>query len=197
MAQKLLLYSFRRCPYAMRTRFTLKLCKIPYDQIEVDFKNKPQELLELSPKGTVPVLLIKETGQVIDESLEIMHWALAQTSPCPLPINDNTKRLIIESDTDFKHHLDRFKYSTRYENVDPKHHKIEAEKFLSKLNVLLEKHDFLISNEPSLADVAIFPFIRQYANINLESFNTLAYPQLQKWLTYWINHPIFIMIMQK
>jgi len=181
----------------MRARFALKLCGIEFEKIEVDFKNKPQAMLDLSPKGTVPVLYFKDSGKIIDESLDIIYWALSQKSPSPLMINDEAKMLIEISDTDFKTHLYKYKYHTRHPDTDPAYHKRESEKFLTQLDKLLSQHSYLLTDEPSIADIAILPFVRQYSLIDSDAFQALPFPHLQKWLNHWLSNPIFKAIMEK
>ncbi|MBT8427753.1 MAG: glutathione S-transferase N-terminal domain-containing protein, partial [Erythrobacter sp.] len=125
------LYSFRRCPYAMRARMALSISGAEYEHREVVLRDKPPQMLEVSPKGTVPVL-VTEDGAVLEESLDIMRWALSQNDPEGWLARDDGK-LLAANDGPFKHHLDRYKYSTRYDDVDPEEHGKKALDHLRKL----------------------------------------------------------------
>ncbi|NQY44211.1 MAG: glutathione S-transferase N-terminal domain-containing protein, partial [Legionellales bacterium] len=151
-----LLYSFRRCPYAIRARMSLIYSKISFEIIEVDLKNKPKELIKISPKGTVPVLQTSQ-GEIIDESLDIIHWALKISDPNQwAPQNaleeKNCQELISVNDNHFKYFLDRFKYPNRYEKETNAKDKVEE--FLYKLNNLLTSNQFLITDRITITDVA-------------------------------------------
>lgn len=196
-----LLYTFRRCPYAMRARLAIWKADIRCELREVVLKDKPPSLLEYSPKATVPVLVL-EDGTIIDESLDIMFWALERSDPdgwlSPSEGSvDQMKALIEVNDKDFKKHLDRYKYPHRYEDVDPLYHRQEAERFLSDLNTRIESKEHLFGAEPSLADFAIGPFIRQFANTNREWFDSSEYDSLKTWLSGFLELPLFEAIMDK
>lgn len=205
-----ILYSFRRCPYAMRARIGLLEANIKVELREIILRDKPQHMLELSPKATVPVLLLPN-GTVIDESLDILLWALNQNDPNKLLTADpkTTNKLIEQTDgskdSHFKHHLDRYKYATRYNNDDTQTSqqttaltaRIAAETFIQTLEVLLTDHQFLLANNPTLADYAIAPFVRQFANSGREWWNAAPYPNTQKWLEAFIASPTFQTIFQK
>ena len=194
-----ILYSFRRCPYAMRARMGLRLANISWEHREVDLKNKPAHMLELSPKGTVPVLLL-EDGTLIDESLDILIWALESADAAHIhsPQREEMLALIQENDSDFKANLDRYKYPTRYEDVtDPNLHRANCEAYLSKLNKHLEDNPYLFGPELSFADIAIFPFIRQFSRVESEWFQSLPYPHLQGWLARMMDSELFLSIMAK
>ena len=196
-----ILYSFRRCPYAMRARMALQSSGQTCQLREILLKDKPSEMTDISPKGTVPVLQLPD-GTVLEESLEVMHWALQQADPDQwLPANDeqndNCRNLIAECDGPFKHHLDRYKYASRYEDCDPLEHRAQAETFLAKLDDILKGQDFLGGNKPGLADHAIFPFIRQFSIADPKWFKSSAYERVQKWLDVMINSEIFLTIMEK
>ena len=196
-----ILYSFRRCPYAIRARMALYMSGQCCELREVVLRNKPAEMIELSPKATVPVLQLK-TGDVLDQSLDIMLWTLAENDPegWLVPergtLNDMLA-LIAETDGPFKDHLDRYKYAPRYENADPESHRAEAEKFLRVLNGRMENCKYLFGNRPSLADYAIAPFIRQFANTDRTWFDATPYPHLQSWLEAFLNAEIFKQVMNK
>lgn len=175
----------------------LRYAAINYEHREVDLKNKPIEMMVASPKGTVPVLVLPD--RVIDESLEIMIWSLVQSdfehwmSGSP----DEMLALINHNDTVFKKHLDRYKYPNRFEAVDPIYHKEQAEQFLSLLENHLRKTRFLFSNQIQLADVAIFPFIRQFSFVEPKWFEAAPYPKLHLWLGYFLSSDLFLSVMHK
>ena len=191
------LYSFRRCPYAMRARMALLVSGTPVRLREVVLRDKPGEMIAASPKATVPVLVLPD-GQVIDESLVIMHWALKRNDPENW-LQDNSAEtvLIAEADGPFKDHLDRYKYPTRYENVDPLAHRAGGLVFLEKLNALLRDSGQLAGAKPTFADHAIFPFVRQFANNDRAWFDQLPLPALQQWLSDHLASPLFATAMQK
>ncbi|MGG5240467.1 glutathione S-transferase [Pseudomonas lurida] len=192
-----LLYSFRRCPYAMRARLALRYSGACVRIIEVSLKAKPAEMLALSPKGTVPVLSVN--GEVIDESLAIMQWALAQHDPdnWRLRGDPSVLALIDENDQGFKYHLDRYKYAERYPEYPMEHYRAEGEVFLQKLEGLLEDRAYLLAHHPSLADMALAPFVRQFAHVDRDWFARAPYPRLQRWLEAFLQSPLFIGVMAK
>ncbi|MDE1912732.1 MAG: glutathione S-transferase [Pseudomonas sp.] len=191
------LYSFRRCPYAMRARMALRYSGVAVQIIEVSLKAKPAEMLALSPKGTVPVLSVD--GRVIDESLAIMRWALAQNDPEGWLLGDDraTQALIEENDQGFKHQLNRYKYAERYPEQPMEHYRAEGEVFLMKLEGLLAEQEYLLAGHLSLADVALAPFVRQFAHVDREWFGQAPYPRLQGWLQRFLESPLFIVVMAK
>jgi len=193
------LYSFRRCPYAMRARMALHVSGLNYEHREVLLRDKPKTMLEASPKGTVPVF-ITEDSQVIDESLDVVFFALQHNDPENWLENyDST--LVEQIDGPFKHHLDRYKYASRYKDnakrgeVDHSHRKA-AEKTLVILESHLNETPFLSGKKQSLTDIVIFPFIRQFAAVELDWFSQ-RFPALQNWLTYHVESPLFKTIMVK
>jgi len=195
------LYSFRRCPYAMRARMALRYSGVAVDIIEVSLRAKPAEMLALSSKGTVPVL--NADGQVIDESLSIMRWALAQNDPQDWLLKDDSAgqaqidTLIEENDQVFKVHLNRYKYAERYPEQPMEVYRAEGEVFLRKLDGLLAGRDYLLAGHPSLADVALMPFVRQFAHVNREWFAQTSYARLQMWLLQFLESALFTGVMQK
>ena len=195
------LYSFRRCPYAMRARMALRYSGVAVSIIEVSLKAKPAEMLALSSKGTVPVLNVD--GQVIDESLAIMHWALAQNDPQDWLLKDDPAGqqliagLIEENDQVFKVHLNRYKYAERYPEQPMTVYRAEGEVFLRRLDELLEGRDYLLAEHPTLADVALMPFVRQFAHVDREWFGQTPYRRLQAWLQRFLDSELFIGVMQK
>ncbi|TPG92750.1 glutathione S-transferase [Pseudomonas caspiana] len=195
------LYSFRRCPYAMRARMALRYCGVAVNIVEVSLKAKPAEMLALSSKGTVPVLSVD--GQVIDESLAIMHWALAQIDPQDWLLKDDPvgqqliAGLIEENDQVFKVHLNRYKYAERYPEQPMVFYRAEGEVFLRRLDELLEGRDYLLAEHPSLADVALMPFVRQFAHVDREWFGQSPYHRLQAWLQRFLESELFTSVMKK
>ncbi|PPR11532.1 MAG: hypothetical protein CFH44_00006 [Proteobacteria bacterium] len=191
---KPILYSFRRCPYAIRARMALKIADIDYELRNILLRDKPVEMLQASSKGTVPVLVL--TDKVIDESFDIMLWALKQHDPLSLLDNiDKSLELIKINDTSFKMALDRYKYPTRYKD-DPTDWQLEASKFVKQLEYLLAENTYLLKNEPSLADFAIFPFIRQFTMPDKTYFEN-TFPQTAIWLETMVNNNIFKNVMPK
>ncbi len=200
-----MLYSYRRCPYAMRARMALKYAGIAVEVVEISLKNKPLEMLQVSPKGTVPVLVLKDTilkddtlGNitVIEESLQIMHWALVNNDPERWLASD-AKDLISENDNSFKQALDRYKYAIRFPEKSEAAHRKDGEVFLLKLENILNHQLFLSGESIGLADIAIFPFIRQFAGVNSDWFETAPYPKLRAWLEARVKSDLFLSVMQK
>ncbi|WP_363317841.1 glutathione S-transferase [uncultured Amphritea sp.] len=202
-----ILYSFRRCPYAMRARLAIASSGISVELREVALKDKPAEMLQASPKGTVPVLVLpassEKEGQVIDESRDIMRWALRLNDPDNWLCADDPDRLwqgealIQENDAVFKQHLDRYKYFERYPDHPQHYYREQCEVTLVKLERLLQQHAYLTGEQRRLADIAIFPFIRQFAHVDREWFYNAPYPALQSWLDQHLNSELFIRVMQK
>ncbi len=192
-----LLYSFRRCPYAMRARLALSYSGVPVRIVEVSLKAKPAEMLALSPKGTVPVLSVD--GQVIEESLEIMQWALAQNDPQDWLLHGDPAvlALIAENDQGFKYYLNRYKYAERYPEQPMEHYRAKGEVFLQKLEGLLAERDYLLVNHLTLADAALAPFVRQFAHVDRVWFAGTSYKRLQAWLQRFLDSPLFIAVMAK
>ena len=168
-----ILYSFKRCPYAMRARMALKLANIKCEIREVRLNNKPKDMLEASPKGTVPVLILKD--QIIDESIEIINWVVISSGLFKDNISDKnillTENLINAFDNKFKYHLDRYKYSTRYEDVDVAEHRNECIKILVELEGMLSEDDWFFGKKVNKLDISILPFIRQFRIANPEWFD--------------------------
>ena len=164
-----ILYTFRRCPYAIRTRMVIKSSQITVEIREIELKNKPREFLELSPKGTVPVLLT-DSGQVLEESLDIINWALDSNDPNNLLSECNLsksqfKELLKKLDDDFKINLDKYKYPNRYQGVDRNFNRDANLNFLANLDNLLKKSKYINCNHVTLISYLIFPFIRQFRNV--------------------------------
>ncbi|MDF1622032.1 MAG: glutathione S-transferase [Pseudohongiella nitratireducens] len=197
-----ILYSFRRCPYAMRARLAIAYC-LPghyFELREVVLRDKPGALIKISPKATVPVVQLAN-GEVLEESLEIMLFALSQHKErgqalLPDALKNDIFHLIEQNDGDFKWALDRYKYSDRYEE-SKMYYREKGEIFLSQLNARLEASRYLMGEGPTLADLAIFPFIRQFAHVDKKWFDASPYQPLAQWLDDWLMSDIFKGIMQK
>jgi glutathione S-transferase len=198
MAALALLYSYRRCPYAMRARMALSYAGIAYQLHDISLKDKPAGLLAVSPKGTVPVLVLPD-GRVLEQSLDIMHWALQQHDPSRwLDIDrDNSQALISENDGAFKQALDKYKYASRFPEQSAASYRSQAEVFLCKLEQALQERPFLSGAHLSLTDVAIFPFIRQFAAVDADWFAQATYPKLQAWLQARLESSLFLGVMSK
>lgn len=193
------LYSFRRCPYAMRARLGLLFSGLSVELREIVLKDKPDQMLAISPKGTVPVLQLID-GSVIEESLEIALWALSHQDPYGLlDIQDfnQAKVLIEQNDNDFKYWLNRYKYADRYLEMTQEDYRQRSEVFLQILESLLTKSPFLLGSRATIADIGIMPFIRQFAHVDKNIFYNMPYPNLQAWLQNWLEHPFFLKSMIK
>jgi len=194
-----ILYSFRRCPYAMRARLAISVSTIQLELREVVLRNKPQQLLDISPKGTVPVLQLTDKS-VIDESLDIMNWALSINDPFNWlnhNLDSDLKQLIEWNDGEFKYYLDRYKYADRYPENSEQFYRQKSETFITELEQRLSQHSFLCGETCCLADMAIFPFIRQFANVNNIWFQASKYQQLNQWLNKHLESDLFSSIMEK
>lgn len=193
-----ILYSFRRCPYAMRARMALWISGTRCELREVKLAGKPPAMLEASPKGTVPVLVLA-AGEVIDESIAIMRWALERSDPEGWLAGDHPA-LIDLADGPFKHHLDRYKYPNRYEDergngrID---HRGEGLAILSDLNFRLAEREHLLGERRTMADIALFPFVRQFANVDRDWFDAQPIPHLQEWLDRHLESELFTAVMPK
>lgn len=186
-----ILYSFRRCPYAMRARLALAVGETYCVLREVALSNKPAQLVAASAKATVPVLVLPN-GEVLDESLDIMRWALGRYDPLGWLQADRaaTQALIAANDGAFKHHLDRYKYADRY-GVDRVEHRSAGLDILNGLENRLAAQANLCGPEMSLADAALLPFVRQYAQVDRAWFDGRSLPNLQRWLDRHLSSPLF------
>ena len=204
-----ILYSFRRCPYAIRARWALLNTNQVVELREVELKNKPIELIQISKKATVPVLKTS-LNKVIDESLEIMIWSIKRSNMHELlgdKNNDISKEILslIEiNDNAFKYHLDRFKYASRFNIKESETHRSEAMEILLSLNKRLKVFSnegrslFLVDAKESLADWAIWPFVRQFRIADIKKFdqnNEIQY--LRCWLNYFFTHEKYPIVMKK
>ena len=195
-----ILYSFIRCPYAMRARMILKLADIKCELREVRLNNKPEHMLEASPKGTVPILILED--KIIDESIDIANWALSITNVFEGNIKQDqinlTEELIHLFDDKFKYHLDRYKYSNRYEDVSVKLHRNECLKILKKLEKIIADSNWIFGDSINKLDILILPFIRQYRIADLEWFDSLQnISGVQKVLMNFLDSNIFKSVMNK
>lgn len=197
-----ILYSFRRCPYAIRARLALYYCGINVELREVVLKDKPKSMLEYSPKGTVPVLVLPD-NRVIDESIDIVGWALTVDDKSELLVLLSEKEaaqarsLIEENYFEFKPMMDRYKYADRHPEKTQREYRTEAEYFLKKLELRLSEGKYLIGNKISIADIAIFSFIRQFAFVDKTWFDRSIYTELQRWLEQGLQSEAFIYAMEK
>ena len=193
-----ILYSFRRCPYAMRARMALILASKECELREILLKNKPDEMLEISSKGTVPVMQFAD--KVLDESLDIISWAM-ESPISNVYIYTGTEELLSEEliklfDSKFKYHLDRYKYSSRY-GVDPKNHQDECKIILDDLEDKINSKPWIFGKEVSLLDISILPFIRQCKIANPDWFFAQSFIKVIDLLNYFENSDLFTEAMQK
>lgn len=196
-----ILYSFCRCPYAMRARMALLVSGTVCRLREVRLSDKPAEMIAVSAKATVPVFVLPD-GTVIDESIAVMRWVLERNDPRNWLAHSNAAQaLIAANDGEFKHHLDRYKYANRYQDNDPEElslqHRRGGEQFLVRLERLLQENRNLLGAHSGIADYAIFPFIRQFANHDRDWFDNQPYPRLQAWLTGHLQSELFTISMKK
>jgi glutathione S-transferase len=185
----------------MRARFAIAASCVACELREVVLRDKPQALIQASPKATVPVL-VDVDGGVIDQSLDIMLWALHRQDPgawlrpeqgsLPAMLD-----LIAQCDSTFKHHLDRYKYPQRYEGAVASAHRDEAARWLMQLEARLAQSTFLYGSRPALADMAIAPFVRQYAHTDSTWFDGQEWPRLRQWLSDWLKGALFASVMHK
>lgn len=184
----------------MRARMALRIAGIEVEQIEISLRDKPKAMLDISPKGTVPVLQCPD-GRVIEQSLEIMRWALEQNDPQKwLRHADDAEQvsLIQRNDTDFKRWLDRYKYAERYPDFTAQYYREQAiSALLDGLEARLAHNQYLGGQNPCLSDVAIFPFVRQFAAVDANWFGTADLPALRNWLQGWVESELFASVMAK
>lgn len=201
-----LLYTFRRCPYAIRARMAVLAAGINVDMQEVSLKNKPQAMLDVSNKGTVPVLCVgglEGKGRVIDESLDIMLWALGINDPdgwyslYSEADKNNAMQLIQNNDNDFKVWLDRYKYADRFPGQSPEYYREKCGIFLLQLEDILKNSSCLLASRITLADIAIFPFVRQFSMVDKAWFDQCHYPGVRTWLNTLLDLPLFSRVMAK
>lgn len=195
-----LLYSFRRCPYAIRARMALASAGLGVRICEVSLRDKPAGLLAVSPKGTVPVLQLPD-GQVLEESVDIMLWALHQCDPqgwlARVPADaDRARAWVARNDGAFKPLLDRYKYATRHPQLTPQQHRdVAMDAFVLPMEGVLRERAFLLGTAASWADVALFPFLRQFAMVDTYWFAQAPLPGVRRWLTHWTDSALFQAVM--
>ena len=193
-----ILYSYRRCPYAMRARMALKYASIEVEIREISLRDKPASMLKISPKGTVPVLQLGDL--VIEQSVEIMHWALGQSDPDGWLLVDQqlANAWLTTNDGPFKKLLDQYKYPNRHPELNqPEVLDSAVALMLDPMETVLRKQAFLMGEHLSWIDVALFPFIRQFSMVNLEQFETLPLPKLKHWLAKRLESKLFQSVMHK
>jgi glutathione S-transferase len=197
-----ILYSFRRCPYAMRARMALLSAGITVELREIEFRNKPRHMLACSPKGTVPVLVLPDNG-VLEESRDIMFWSLAQHDPDGWLSRDTspglseTDQFIHENDFVFKPDLDRYKYFHRFGEQDGREARERASRFVQSLEMRLSDRAFLFGDACSVADAALFPFIRQFAHVDRDWFYSQNWNHAIRWLNHFLELDAFHQVMHK
>jgi len=195
-----ILYSFRRCPYAIRARLAIAISEQSVRLREIILKEKPAELLAISPEKTIPVLQLNdEQDSVLTESLEIMVWALSKHDPQQwlAPNITDMLTLIDANDYEFKPWLDKYKYADRFPEYNEQYYRDRADDFLMQLEVRLTSQAYLFGQQPSLADMAIFPFIRQFASVDKTWFEQSHYLQVKQWLETLLVSPLFLACMKK
>lgn len=224
-----ILYSFRRCPYAIRARLALMHCGAQCELREIVLRDKPAHMLDVSTKGTVPILLLPMTGngaaaavanstiysedinvnyRVLDESIDVMHWAMnenptrhLQNANAWLTIqtmsSDEINALIEQNDVEFKDHLDKYKYSDRHPEHSQAFYFEQAMPFLEKLESILSQSPYLGGSQFRFLDAAILPFIRQFSMVEPKQFDALPLPKLQQWLAQELESELFVSVMQK
>lgn len=193
---KPILWSFRRCPYAMRARLGIQNAEVTVELREILLKDKPAEFLQTSPSATVPALRLSD--QVLDESLDIMIWALKTNDPKQLlDMPGDGWSLITENDGPFKSALDHTKYISRYPEYDVNEERLKASVFLAKLEERLAAHRLLFGDRATIADFAILPFVRQFANIDRDWFNRQPWPNVINWLDRFLESDDFNRMMTK
>ena len=195
-----ILYSFIRCPYAMRARMALKLTSIKCEIREVRLNNKPKQMIDISPKGTVPVLDLE--NEVIDESNDIIEWALSSNNIFDGNIDYDqinlTNNLIELFDSKFKYNLDRYKYATRYENIDKDKHKKECLEILIDLENLISNEGWILGGKINKLDISILPFIRQFRIADIDWFDKQnKIKGIQKILFNFLDSSLFKEVMHK
>ena len=193
-----ILYSFKRCPYAIRARMALKLADITCEIREVSLSNKPNHMLKISPKGTVPVLILKD--KIIDESIDIINWVISKTDIFKENLDQNKLELSDEMicifDDKFKYHLDRYKYSNRYKDADLEFHRSECKKLLVSLEHLISNNVWFFGDKLNKLDISILPFIRQFKIADIDWFDSQKdIPKVKGVLDNFLESKLFIEIM--
>ena len=196
-----ILYSFRRCPYCMRAHMALKQSGIKVELREVKLSDIPAEALALSPDATVPILVLPD-GSVFTESWDIVKWSLSQNDPNNW-LGDNNEHsldaeiLIETNDYSFKEDLDHYKYADRFPEHSEEHYRTACEEFIEELEEMLSNNHYLLADQISLADIGVFPFVRQFSMVNKEWFDRTPYSKVQNWLQDFIDSELFQVIFHK
>ena len=197
-----ILYSLRRCPYAMRGRMGIALSKQQVLLREIVTKDKPSELLASSPKGTVPVLVLPD-GQIIEQSLDVMNWALQQNDPQDLlrssnpTLSQQVHQLIKVNDGEFIGHLEKYRASVRYRNIDTDQRRQACEGFISNLEALLTDQAYFFGETPSLADFAVMPFVSQFVRVEKKWFVQSEYQNVGRWLRAHLESKLYTQVMKQ
>jgi len=197
-----ILYSLRNCPYAMRARMAIFKSGQTVLLRDLVLSNKPEEMMQASPKGTVPVVVL-EDGTVIEESLEVMLWVLHESDPNDLLHSYEESALlemltlINEFDNVFKVRLEQYKCAKRYQEDNIEECRMACQQYLQQLEQRLSKHAFLISDKESLADIALLPFIRQFARVERQWYLQAPYPKVRTWLNNYLQSAMFSKVMAK
>ncbi|TKF82884.1 glutathione S-transferase [Vibrio sp. F13] len=197
-----ILYSLRRCPYAMRGRMGIALSQQKVLLREIVTKDKPSELLASSPKGTVPVLVLPN-GQVIEQSLDVMNWSLQQNDPQDLlrssnpTLSEQVQQLIKTNDEEFIGHLERYRASVRYRNIDVEQRRQACETFIKQLEVRLTDQPYFFGESPSLADFAVMPFVSQFVRVEKKWFVQSEYQNVGRWLRAHLESKLYTQVMKQ
>lgn len=193
-----ILYSYRRCPYAMRARMALQYAGIEVEHREIELRKKPQSMLQVSPKGTVPVLCVDEL--VLDQSIDIMKWAIGISDPEGWGDVDDAiaDSWVQKNDGPFKVLLDQYKYPNRFPELDQEVVLNEAlQSLLIPIEQSLQGSLYLLGNKLTWVDIALFPFVRQFSMVDLKRFEALPLPQTRRWLTERLESELFAAVMHK
>lgn len=194
----MILYSYRRCPYAMRARMALKYANIEFEHREIELRNKPQSMLLVSPKGTVPVLCMGD--EVLDQSVDIMRWAIDQSDPAGWGnVDDAIAQAWIEkNDGPFKALLDQYKYPNRFPELNQEAVLEQAlQIMLLPMEQSLQATQYLLGDQMTWVDIAIFPFVRQFSMVDVNRFEQLAIPSTKRWLAQHLESELFNSVMHK
>ena len=202
-----ILYSFRRCPYAIRARWALRESLVKVELREVDLKNKPVDLIKNSQNKTVPLLILKD-GEIIEESLDIILWTLSNSKKSDLKkyfpnnLKEEILNIIRENDQEFKFHLDRFKYASRFDEKDKDYHFYEAQNIIKNWNILLKdkpkKNFWLVGENETIADWCIWPFVRQFKiACEHQKIDNHFDDSMIRWLNYFETNNIYKDVMNK
>jgi len=196
-----ILYSFRRCPYCMRAHMALKKSGIPIELREVELSNMPEEAIAISPKATVPILVLPD-GTFIDESWDIVKWALEQNDPDNWLGENNeylldTEMLVETNDFSFKEDLDKYKYADQHPEHSQEHYRQACEEFVEELEVMLTDNSYLLTDRITAADISLFSFIRQFSMVDSPWFDQSPYPKVKSWLNQIVCSDLFESVFQK